>query len=523
MSGQQGWRDAATSDAPPVADRPGESTEPEALLGEIRSAVARSDRATVFRLTTLLRRRHPHDDAVHLDLAAALRDVQAFGEADSVLEPFLDRMPPNPQVFVSYGVNAQLRRDWPEALRRWTMMAERLPELRVGIFNSALVLREMDRVEEADAILCDSRRQHPEVFQAAYQWALNPHYRSDWHTALQRWSEVRRDWPDEPAGYSWSVSALRELGRLQEAEVLLEQGLSRIPGSIELGIEAALLSGSAGRWSEALAQWDALDAGHPGHEAIVSGRRQAIMLAEYARMDQAPTASEPVVPEPAIPPASTAGQRDMSILFDPAALFLRFESLGRDCEFGLLQRHHGAEPLGLLRWGGPTIDYLIKGFQAGFEGLGTPGTLRLEDRGREYFMHDDVYRILMHTFLPVDEAKRERILGQLSRRMLFLKRCLLDEVRIGERIFIFKDNETLDRSRILALHDEMSRYGPATLLVMQEAGAGRQAVDVERLRDRLFVGYVSRFGNNPVNADGSWNIPFQDWLNVCRIVYAAAG
>src|SRR5436305_104536 len=31
-------------------------------------------------------------------------------------------------------------------------------------------------------------------------------------------------------------------------------------------------------------------------------------------------------------------------------LATRFESLGDNCEFGILQRLEGAEPLGLLRW-----------------------------------------------------------------------------------------------------------------------------------------------------------------------------
>jgi tetratricopeptide (TPR) repeat protein len=428
-------------------------------------------------------------------------------------------------VLAAYGLNAVQRRDWPEALRRWTEMSNRLPNLRVGLFNSALALREMGRLAEADAMLCTVKQHDPDVFQAAYQWALNPHYQHAWLVAVERWSEIRRDWPDEPAGYSWGVGALRELGRVEEAEALLAEGQSRNPDNLELAMEAALLSGSIGDWTNALKRWDVLHALHPEHPAILSGRTQATLLAGYAQADQSvadPAAT--TLPRTAAPaPGSLlpAAGRDMSILFKPAALVAMFESLGRDCEFGLLQRHHGAEPLGLLRWGGPDIDYLIKGFQTGFEGLGDPGTIRLENRHSEYFLHDDVYRILMHTFIPVDETKTQKILTQLGRRMAFLRRHLLEEVAAAERIFIFKDNEAVDRSKILTLHDEMLKYGPSTLLVMQEAGIGREAADVEKLRDGLFIGYVSAFGNHPVNGDGSWNIPFQEWLNICRIVYAA--
>ena len=37
--------------------------------------------------------------------------------------------------------------------------------------------------------------------------------------------------------------------------------------------------------------------------------------------------------------------------FADAELFLQFESLGHDCEFGFVQRHFNADPHGLLRWG----------------------------------------------------------------------------------------------------------------------------------------------------------------------------
>ena len=54
----------------------------------------------------------------------------------------------------------------------------------------------------------------------------------------------------------------------------------------------------------------------------------------------------------------------------PAAQFmLRFENLGDDYEFGLVQRHCGAEPQGLLRFRDIAIDQLLRALDTNFEPL----------------------------------------------------------------------------------------------------------------------------------------------------------
>jgi hypothetical protein len=79
----------------------------------------------------------------------------------------------------------------------------------------------------------------------------------------------------------------------------------------------------------------------------------------------------------ALPPLEMPAQRDLmdrAIMavtgMDAAGLAGRFESLGHDCEFGLLQRRVGAEPLDLLRFATMTLDRLVDGLRQGFEGVG---------------------------------------------------------------------------------------------------------------------------------------------------------
>ena len=55
-----------------------------------------------------------------------------------------------------------------------------------------------------------------------------------------------------------------------------------------------------------------------------------------------------------------------------AELGAQFESLGHNCEFGLVQRGMGTDALDLLRFGGIPVRCLIEGLDFGFEGLEAP-------------------------------------------------------------------------------------------------------------------------------------------------------
>src|SRR5260221_3025006 len=59
-------------------------------------------------------------------------------------------------------------------------------------------------------------------------------------------------------------------------------------------------------------------------------------------------------------------------------LMMQFESLGENCEFGLVQRRCGAEPLGLLRFASAPLPVLLAGLRARFEGLGDPGEIDIQ-------------------------------------------------------------------------------------------------------------------------------------------------
>jgi hypothetical protein len=103
-----------------------------------------------------------------------------------------------------------------------------------------------------------------------------------------------------------------------------------------------------------------------------------------------------------------------------------FESLAgryRGCEFGLVQRHYGIEPLGLLRWSNITPDNLAVALERRFEGVGSKQQteLRISTDGlNEYSTHDRRFGMAMHTFVTADKISWEPMYKQSLSRLTYL-------------------------------------------------------------------------------------------------------
>ena len=63
-------------------------------------------------------------------------------------------------------------------------------------------------------------------------------------------------------------------------------------------------------------------------------------------------------------------------------LMRQVESLGINCELGLVQRHCLAEPLGLFRFAYTPLEGLVAALHQDFAGIGDPGELRAAHRAR---------------------------------------------------------------------------------------------------------------------------------------------
>ena len=207
----------------------------------------------------------------------------------------------------------------------------------------------------------------------------------------------------------------------------------------------------------------------------------------------------------------------------PADEFMQnFESLGDNCEFGLVQRRCGAEPLGLLRFANISLDHLKLALANEFAGLGEVANLEFwlePGRKREYAIRDTAVHLTFHTFQYEGEVDEATLLPQHAARLKFLRRELLDDLADGEKLCVFKQNAPVTEPAIRELHAALARHGRNTLLWVAQADPSHPPGTVERLDDGLLKGYVDRFA--PYH--NAHDLSFEVWLEICAAAHALAG
>jgi hypothetical protein len=148
-------------------------------------------------------------------------------------------------------------------------------------------------------------------------------------------------------------------------------------------------------------------------------------------------------------------------------LALRFESIGQGCQFGLIQRQMGAEPLSLLRFVDSVTSFLIDGLINGLAGVDRAGGLDLfhTDKKRPtYRWHQVDYGLSFDTLVHVDEVEPAQLIEAQLRRLAFLRRKFLEDLRAGEKIYVHTRSDCLTEPEALAVFCALNVFGPNTLL-----------------------------------------------------------
>ena len=199
----------------------------------------------------------------------------------------------------------------------------------------------------------------------------------------------------------------------------------------------------------------------------------------------------------------------------PAVQFMqRFESLGDNCEFGLVQRRCGAEPLGLLRFANMELQQLLHSLRSGFADIGEARNMDCwlsEGPRREYVIRDRQHGLVFHTFLYEDDVAETEMIGKQAARLKFLQRKLLEDLKNGEKVFVCKRNTPLTEQEILPLHTALNRFGRNTLLFVVPADEAHPPGAVDRVLPGLFRGYIDRFAPD----DNAYDLSLEVWLSIC--------
>jgi Glycosyltransferase 61 len=202
-------------------------------------------------------------------------------------------------------------------------------------------------------------------------------------------------------------------------------------------------------------------------------------------------------------------------------LMLSFENLGDNCEFGLVQRQAGIEPLGLLRFNGfytppeVRLDSLVAALERGFAGLGAAGTITVFPYGvsgqRELIVRESAYDFWYHTGVSEGDVDPQVQAEREATRLGFLRRKLLEDLATGDKTWVWKSKATTHRDQVQPLLEILRRLGPNTLLWVVEADEEHPPGTIEALEPDLIKGYIARFAPY----EGVTNIHYASWFEVC--------
>ena len=150
-------------------------------------------------------------------------------------------------------------------------------------------------------------------------------------------------------------------------------------------------------------------------------------------------------------PYGAAGKRKTKSA--DVALMSQFQSLGDNCEFGLVQGQLGAHPLGFYRFANTTIDGLIAAFENRFIALQSPENIIVKYRefpnGEfEYVTTVLQYQFYSHTGYQSDTLSADEVQNKEMKRLNFLARTLIEDAETGKKIFVYKSNVPIAEQRI---------------------------------------------------------------------------
>jgi tetratricopeptide (TPR) repeat protein len=495
------------------------------------------DRSAVFRSC------RPSDERGWQFEAAALRGAGRTDAVEKLLAEAAARFPGSKVFLVDEAKAAQQRGDFQEADRRWARAAEAFPDDSAIALEFALAparaLREVNRdwvavfqrldafatrfpeAEEGYAARIDARRRSgqldvaeaeaasyaarfPESAAIARELARALLARHGAEAALRRMEEFSARFADDVGMVCEHMALLSLAGRFAAADELAARAEGRFPQEPVVLREAARVAVRRGDWGEAVRRWTRVLEKFPDDWAAKAGLFEARLAAT----------------ESATVPAEDGGMVEGGEAAPTlGAVVENFESLGgtgQGCEFGIVQRLAGIEPLGLLRWTHIPVEKLIALFEDRFAGVGSPEqtTIEVDRAAAEYFTLDTKYVMRMHTFIKERDHDERTVLAQCCRRLKFLVRKLIEDLESGGKMFVYKIYERqVTLPELLHLRAAMASYGDNWLLYVQRADEANPPGSARLVQHGLVIGYIDQFSMNEFGEARTPSLPL--WQEIC--------
>ncbi len=194
---------------------------------------------------------------------------------------------------------------------------------------------------------------------------------------------------------------------------------------------------------------------------------------------------------------------------------LAFESIGDNCELGLVQRRAGVEPMGLFRFVGAPLTHLLRAMRADFAGMEKPENVKVLLEHGEYMIKLTKYDFVYHAFVKPGEIDPAVLHKLECRKLRALIAKFRGDMQSGEKVFVFRQNEPLLANHLVDLRVALAAYGRSVLLWVQEGRQDHPPGTVEVIDDTLMVGYVRRLALRQSVPD----LDYDSWIDVLRLAH----
>jgi tetratricopeptide (TPR) repeat protein len=466
-------------------------------------ATRRGDLEAAEPLWREVRERFPERVDGYWGHVVVLRDRGRLDDADALLTEAHGRFPGDPVIALEFARVPERKGQWALAIHRWHEVIVRFPERADGYLGLSRSLRRAQHEAEADAVLEDAGRRHPNDFDVAAAIADAAVAAGKGPGAPSRWAALTERFPAEPRGYVRHGEALRQAGELESAAGVLRAAYTRFAEHVELGVALAWTLCAQRRWAEALPLWASLKERFPGDGRVLTGITETVA---QALADQE-AHGESWFDIPAI--LLETGTGEPPSVERRARLLERFESLGDTCEFGMVQRLYHVEHVSLLRWAHTLPDDLVTALNTRLGGVGDPEYTRIHVSGDEYTTEDTRYFMRSHTFTSPRAEPLESFAPEQCRRLQWLRRRQIESLTTAARIFVYKSEHGISDAQVAALLAALRQYSPRNvLLCVRLQTAERPSGSLDEWEEGLFVGYIDRFSTVDINVEA--------WLALCE-------
>jgi predicted Zn-dependent protease len=139
----------------------------------------------------------------------------------------------------------------------------RIPDYVLRSPDTIGIMLGLRQFDELDSFALKAAKRFPSKSHYLEGYAESAQRQHNWEEAVRRCAMVRKRFPRSRVGYVCAASCLRDLGRLDEAERLLNQAMRMRPNDELILIEHCRLADASSNWEESYRRWGSMRNRHP--------------------------------------------------------------------------------------------------------------------------------------------------------------------------------------------------------------------------------------------------------------------